>query len=160
MQVCYFTGDMCQVDWQKNSVHRKLSLSLQHRLWTHYQSGGCQGQHGQTGGEEFRERSTPPLAKPLRCRVLNSTEPKWILQIFHESDRYMWQPKVRRRKRDENMREREKWRQTGSSIFSEAQHPAAQTSWSLVKKDGVFVKYTSFSAQENVALIDGCCAVQ
>lgn len=124
MQVCYFTGDMCQVDWQKNSEHRKLSLSLQHRLWTLYQSGGCQGQHGQTGGEEFRERSTPPLAEPLRCRVLNTTEPKWILQIFYASDRYMWQPKVRRRKRDdgENMREREKRRKTGSSIFSEAQH--------------------------------------
>lgn len=68
----------------------------------------------------------------------------------------------KRRKRNdrENMREREKQRKTGSSIFSEAQHPAAQTSSSFQKKDGVFMKYTSFSTQENVALIDGRCAVQ
>lgn len=110
------------------------------------------------------------MAKPLRCRVLYTTETQMdspdilrkqpLVHVATKRERESEREKRRKRNDRENMREREKQRKTGSSIFSEAQHPAAQTSSSFQKKDGVFVKYTSFSTQENVALIDGRCAVQ
>lgn len=96
----------------KSPVSTESPLSLQHRRWTHYQSEGCQVQHGQTGGEEFRERITPPLAKLLRCWVLYTTEPKWILQIFYANSHwYMWRPKGEEKEK-EWQREYERARET------------------------------------------------
>lgn len=167
MQVCYFTGDMCKVDWQDNSERGAQSTKPSVIATPSLDTLSIRGLPRSTrpdrrGRVQGKEHASFGRAVML-CRVLNTTEPKWILQIFYASNWCMWQPKVRRRKRNdsENMRAREKRRKTGSSIFSEAQHPAAQTSSSLQKKNGVSVKYTSFfSEQENVALIDGCCAAR
>lgn len=166
MQVCYFTGDMCKVDWQDNSEPRAQSTKPSVIATPSLDTLSIRGLPRSTrpdrrGRVQGKEDASFGQAVML-CRVLNTTEPKWILQIFYASNWCMWQPKERRRKRNdrENMRAREKRRKTGSSIFSEAQHPAAQTSSSPQKKNGVLVKYASFSEQENVALTDGCCAAE
>ena len=151
MQVCYFRGVMCKVDWQKHFQPRKPSVVA---TPSHYQPVGCQSQRSQTGGKEFRERSTPPLAK-LSGPTVDRTQ-------MYSPDILCKELTERRRVRNdsEKMREPEKQCKTGSSIFSKAQHPAARSSLSLHKKDRVFVKYTSFSAQGNMALMDGRRAMQ
>lgn len=100
----------------KSAPSTESPLQLQHCLWTHYQSEGCQVQHGQTGGEEFRERSMPPLAEPLGSRRRQSSN--GFSRYFHANSHWnMWRPTERKRNDSENMREREERWKTGERAY-------------------------------------------
>lgn len=157
---------MRKVDWQKHSLHRKPTViatpSLDTLSITGLPSSTWPDWRGRVQGKEHAS-----FGQAVHTTVsYRRQSTKWILQIFYANSHwYMWRPKGERERGEEKgmtarIWEKEKPRKTGNSIFSKAQHPAAQTSSSFQKKDGVFVKYTSFSTQENVALIDGRCAVQ
>lgn len=123
---------MLKVDWQKRREHRKLAVV-----------------------------ATPPLDTLSIRQLPSSTRPDWRGRVQgkeHASfgrgvplpgpidgGAQMDSPGEENGMTSENMREGEKPRKTVSGIFSKARHPAAQTSSSFQKKDGVFVKYTSFS---------------
>lgn len=79
MQVCYFTGVMRKVDWQRvQKAHCSCNTVSGHIINPRAAKFNTDRLEGKSSGRG----STPPLAAPLRFRVPQTTEPKWILQIF------------------------------------------------------------------------------
>lgn len=167
MQVCYFTGVMRKVDWQRaQKAHCSCNTVSGHIINPRAAKFNTDRLEGKSSGRGARLL----WLRRYASGVPQTTEPQMDSpDIFTQTatgtcgDR----PTDQRTGEgvegndSENMREREKRRKTGSSIFSKARHPAAKTSSSFsVKRMECFVKYGSFAAQKAVAVIDGRGAAQ
>lgn len=129
MQVCYFTGVMRKVDWQRaQKAHCSCNTVSGHIINPRAAKFNTDRLEGKSSGRGAR------LLWPRRhaSRSHRRQSPNGFSRYFYANSHWnMWRPTDGRggkRNDSENMREREKRRKTGSSIFSKARHPAAKTS--------------------------------
>lgn len=162
MQVCYFTGDMCKVDWQKRSEHRKPTVVATPSTDTLSIRGlPSSTRPDRRGRVQGKERASFGQAVTLPGPICNRAQmdspdilhkqPLVHVATGGEGKEKEWQREYERARETEEDREQHIFQGTA---------PCCSNLIVFSKKDGVFVKYTSFSTQENVALIDGRCAVQ
>ena len=115
MQVCYFTGDMRKVDWQKHSEHRKPTVVATPSLDTlSIRALPSSTRPDWRGRVQGKENASFGQAVTLPGPFIRQ-KPKWILQIFYANSHwYMWRPREREREEKEKewQREYERARET------------------------------------------------